>query len=123
MREISISSKTVSEIHWCINSINNSSYHINNIPNPDITIHTDASLTDWRITNGMLPTRGLQQKEELDHINVLDFAAVETGIYTYCKHERTLHVRVIFYNKTAVAYVNNMGSIKSGTGNNIGNRI
>ena len=47
--KISLSSKTVSEIHWWINSIDNSSHHVNNIPNPDITIHTDAdaSLTDW----------------------------------------------------------------------------
>ena len=37
--KISVSSKAVSEIQWWINSIDNSSYHVNDIPNPDITIH------------------------------------------------------------------------------------
>ena len=51
--KISLSSKTVSEIHWWINNIDNSCDHINNIPSPCITIHADASVTDWRITNGI----------------------------------------------------------------------
>ena len=32
--------------------IDNSCHHIN-IPNPDITIFTDASLTGWGITDGI----------------------------------------------------------------------
>ena len=36
--KISLSAKAVSEIHWWINNIDNSCHHINNIPNPDITI-------------------------------------------------------------------------------------
>ena len=43
--KISLSAKSVSEMHWDINNIDNSCHHINNIPNLDITIHTDASLT------------------------------------------------------------------------------
>ena len=122
--KISVSSKTVSEIHWWINSIDNSSHHVNNIPNPDITIHTDAdaSLTDWWITNGIFPSRGLQHKAELDHI-VLELTAVKPGIYAYCKDKSFLHVRVIFDNVTAIAYINNMGGMKNETGNNIGCRI
>ena len=53
----------------------------------------------------------------------MDFTAVETGIYTYCNDKNPLPVRVIFHNVTAITYVNNMGSIKSGTGNNIDYRI
>ena len=84
--KISLSSKTVSEIHWWINSIDNSSYHVNNIPNPNITIHTDAdaSLTDWGTNNGIFPSRGLQHKAELYHI-VLELTAVKPDIYTCCK--------------------------------------
>ena len=53
----------------------------------------------------------------------MEFTAVETGIYTYCKDKNPLPVRVIFHNVTAITYINNMGGIKSGTGNNIDCRI
>ena len=110
--------------YWWINSIDNSSHYVNNIPNPNITIHTDAdaTLTDWWITNGIFPSRGLQHKAELDHI-VLELTAVKPGIYTYSKDKNSLHVRVIFDNVTAIVYIYNMVGIKSETGNNIGCRI
>ena len=45
-------------MQWWINSIDNSCHHIN-IPNPDITIYTDASLAGWGITDGISPSRRL----------------------------------------------------------------
>ena len=42
--KIRLSAKAKAEIQWWINNIDNSCHHIN-IPNPDITIYTDASLT------------------------------------------------------------------------------
>ena len=59
---------------------------------------------------------------ELDHI-VFQLTAVQAGIYTQCKDKNSSHVRVIFDNVTAIAYVNNMGGIKSEIGNNIASRI
>ena len=120
--KISLCAKAVSEIHWWINNIDNSCQHIN-ILNPDITIHTDASLTGWGINNGISLSRGLWHKAELDHINVLKLKAIEIGIYTYCKNKSFLHVRVMCDNVTVIAYINNMGSIKSKTCNNIACRI
>ena len=57
-------------------------HHINSIPNLDITIHTDVSLTGWGITNGINPSRGLSYKTEHDHINVLELKAIEIFILT-----------------------------------------
>ena len=91
--------------------------------NPDITIYTDASLTGWEITNGIPQSRGLRHKAEQDHINVLELKAIETGIYKYCQDKISLHVRFTCDNVTAIAYINNKGSIKSETGNNIACRI
>ena len=108
---------------WRINNIDNSCHHINDIPNPDITIHIDASLTGWGITKRIFPSRGLQHKVEIDHINVLELKAIEMGIYTYCKNKNFLHVRVMCDHVTAIVYVNNMGGIKSETCNNIACRI
>ena len=106
-------------MHYWINNIGYSCHHINNIPNPDITIHTDAGLTGWKITNGISSSRGLWHKTELDHINVLKLKTIVIGIYTYCKNKNFLHVRVMCGNVTPIAYINNMGGIKSETCNNI----
>ena len=53
----------------------------------------------------------------------MELTAVKPGIYADCKDKNSLHVRVIFDNVTAIAYINNMGGIKSETCNNIANRI
>ena len=114
--------KAKTEIQWWINNTDNSCHHIN-IPNPDITIYTDASLTGLGITDVIFPPRGLWHMAELEHINVLELKAIEIGIYTYCKNKDFLHVRVICDNVTATSYVNNMTGMKSQTCNNIACRI
>ena len=53
--KLRLSAKAKAEIQWWINNIDNSCHHIN-IPNPDITIYTDASVTDWGITDGISPS-------------------------------------------------------------------
>ena len=53
--KIRLSAKAIAEIQWWGNNIDNSCHHIN-ITNPDITIYTDASLTDWDITDGISPS-------------------------------------------------------------------
>ena len=85
--------KAVSEIHWWISNIDISCHIINNISNPDITIHTDSSLTGWGITDEIFQIQVLCHKAELEHINVLKLKAVEIGIYTCCKNNNFLHVR------------------------------
>ena len=124
MREIfSLSLKAVSEINWWINNTDNSCHLINSILNPDITIHKDTSLTGWQITNEISQSQGLWHKAELDHINALELKAIEIGIYTCCKNKNFWHARVMCDNVTAIAYVNNMGGIKSESCNNTGCRV
>ena len=114
--KIRFSANAKAEIQCWINNIDNSYHHIN-IPNPDITIYYDASLTVWGITDGISPSRGLWHKAELEHINVLELKAIEIGIYTYCKKKEFLHVRVMCDKVTAISYINNMGSMTSHTYN------
>ena len=66
------------------------SLNVNNISNPDITIHTDASLTSWGTTNGVSLSWGLWYKTELEHINVLELKIIEIGIYKYRKNKTFL---------------------------------
>ena len=108
--------KAKAEIQWWINNIENSCHRIN-IPNPDITIYADTSLTDWGITDDIPPSRGLWHKAELKHINVLELKAIKIGIYSYCKNKDFLHVRVMCDNVTAISYVNNIGGKISQTCN------
>ena len=106
--KIRLSANTKTEKQWWISNIDNSCHHIN-IPNPDITIYTDARLTGWGITDVIFSSMGLWHKAGLDNINVLELKAIEIGIYTYCKNKDFLHVRVMCDNVTAVSYVNNRG--------------
>ena len=48
----------------------------------------------------------------------MELKAIEIGIYIYCKNKHLLHDRVVCDNATAIAYVNNMGVMKSETCNN-----
>ena len=52
----------------------------------------------------------------------MEIKAIETG-FIYTVKTKSLHVRFMRDNVTAIVYVNNRGSIKSGTGNNITCRI
>ena len=55
--KIILFAKGKAEIQWWINNIEISYHHIN-MPNPDITIYTDANRTGWGITDGISPNRG-----------------------------------------------------------------
>ena len=47
------------------------------------------------------------------HINVLELKAAFTGIRTYWHNRSYKRIRVMSDNATAIAYINNTGSIKS----------
>ena len=52
----------------------------------------------------------------------MELKAIETG-FIHTAKTKSLHVRFMRDNVTAIVYFNNMGSIKSETGNNIACRI
>ena len=81
---IVLSPNAICDIKWWISNIDNSYHKIQN-PDPDITIHTDASLTGWGIIDGTNLSRGLWHDSKIDNINVLELKAIEIGIYTYFK--------------------------------------
>ena len=99
--KITLSTKAKAEIKRLINNINNSCNHIN-IPNPDIIIYTDLICTDWGVNYGLLPSRELLNKAELEHINVLELKVIEMGICTYCKNKFFLHFRVMCDNVATI---------------------
>ena len=67
--------ESMKKIYWLANNIFESFAPLN-IPDPDITIYTDAILTGWGITDGKTRSGGRWEKNEITQINVLEFKAI-----------------------------------------------
>ena len=99
------------QIYWWINNIFGS-FACLNIPDPDITIYTDASLTGWGIPAGKTPLGGGWDGNEITHINVLELKVIQVRVLTYCKHKNIKHVKIMSDNTTAIPYINKKGGLK-----------
>ena len=118
-----ISSKSMDEIRWWINNVESSIRYIET-PTIDMTIFTDASSEGWGISHNKVKNGGRWDAfESTLHINCLELLAIYFGIKTFCKNKNNIHVRIMSDNTTAIAYVNNMGGIKSHMCNEITKRI
>ena len=74
----------------------------------------DASSEGWGAHCGDISTGGRWLTvEKILHINILEIKAIYFGLKTLCNGQTNIHVRVKSDNTTAVAYINNMGGIKS----------
>ena len=102
----------VEEINWWNEAL---TYSFSKIVKPpvDYIITTDASLGGWGATDGCSPTGGRWSLAEQDHINVLELKSAYLAIKAYCKYRSFKHVKIRSDNSTAIAYINNMGGMKS----------
>ena len=91
-------------IHSCVRSLST--------PGPDLFITTDASMTGWGASTGDAITGGHWADYEKEHINVLELKAVLFGLKTLFRDVTNKHIRIKSDNTTAVASINNCGSIK-----------
>ena len=112
--KISLNVEVTKELNWWLDSIEQSFQSLI-IPDIDLTIHTDASLLGWGATDGLTPIGGPWKTDEIQHINVLELQAIYYALLSYCKNKKFQHIRIMSDNSTAVAYINNMGGIKSKT--------
>ena len=81
---------------------------------PDKTLFTDASNEGWGAVLGISSTGGRWLEcEKALHINALELRAILFGLKSLCSQFRNVHIRLRADNTTAVAYINNMGGIKS----------
>ena len=84
------------------------------IPNPSITIATDASMTGWGAHLGNLSTGGLFSDEEsVEHINNLELKAVLFGLKSLTTGLHETHIKVICDNTSAVHCINKFGTSRS----------
>ena len=101
------------ELSWWIENVHKQ-IRIITRGNPEITIKTDASLTGWGATLDGLETGGHWTYEErTNHINYLELLAILLALRSFSDRIQNKNVKIMSDNTSAVAYINNMGGIKS----------
>jgi len=80
-----------------------------------LCIESDASLSGWGAFCNGVSTRGKCSLSEAEyHINYLELLAAFFALQSFLPHHSSVkHVRLKMDNTTAVANINNLGSIKS----------
>ena len=109
---ICLSSETKTLIDWWIQNIDSQFRKIETFRTFDFEVYSDASLTGWGGSFGSLTTGGLWGVEDLAHINILELKAALFTLKALCSHLSDKYIQLRMDNTTAVACVNNMGSIK-----------
>ena len=75
---------------------------------------TDASTIGWGAICKSSKIGGhWNGQESINHINYLELLAVSHALKAFCKFNEDLHVQIKSDNSCTVAYINNMGGIKS----------
>ena len=116
-RKTKLSQAAKIELQWWIFNIHSASKPLNQPP-PTLELRSDASGKGWGATDMTTLTGGRWNVSELkfaaeNKINYLELLAAGMGLKCFCKNMRNLHVLLRIDNTTAVAYLNNMGGIKS----------
>ena len=118
-----LSNESRSELTWWVNNVDSSFKPIVQ-EDPDLTLTTDASTRGWGTVFGVQKTGGLWSLEEQAfHINYLELKAVLLGLKSLLSNVHNKHIRIQSDNTTTVAYVDNMGGIKSAECNDMAQKI
>ena len=83
--------------------------------NPTLVLQTDASTSGWgaHLIGGASTGGRWTDTEATDHINVLELKAAFFGLKVLCGSAYDVHVQVQLDNRTAVAYIREMGGSRS----------
>ena len=104
------------EIEWWLENIDGTDNDIY-VPNPDMALYTDASMTGWGGVLGQHNTNGYWlEKEQHLHINVLELRAIKFSLLAFPIPE-IIHLKVLSDNTTAVQCLNNKGTSHSASCN------
>ena len=108
-----LSPESKKEISWWLENIDDSFKPIR-IPGPQHVLTTDSSKLGWGADFKNQQTGGRWSILETEkHINILELQAVLFGLKAFCKDLSNTHIRIRVDNTTAVAYINNLGGVKS----------
>lgn len=100
------------DLNWWIQNINS----IKNtlvIPNYELEIFTDASLTGWgAYSENTRANGGWKDNECTFHINYLELLAVFLGLKFFAREKYNTNILLRVDNTTAVSYINRMGGVQ-----------
>ncbi len=85
------------------------------LPTPvDITLYSDASMKGWggHTTDNTSTGGDWNEAEQKLHINTLELKAAFFTLQCFCSEVSNVHVRLMMDNTSAIACVNNFGSMK-----------
>ena len=102
------------ELTWWENNIMTATKSLKKLP-IDTTIYTDANLDGWGTVCEKSRTRGMWTKQEQAlPINALELLGAKLELFSFFKDNKDIkNIRVMMDNNTAVAYINNLGAIRS----------
>ena len=111
---MSLSGESLSELQWwSLNIDAQNGKPIRSKP-VDFWIETDASMEGMgAFSNGVSFNRQWSEDEKSWHINYLELLAIKQSVEHFCYSLVNQHIGVKSDNKTAIAYVNNMGGMVS----------
>ena len=98
----------VHNAHYVYRAIDKGSY--------DMTLSSDAPGLGWDISDGKTVGRWNNTKTTCaaeNEINYLEMSAAFMGLRAYCADRSNIHVKLNFDNTTAIAYINQMGGMRS----------
>lgn len=116
-RRMTLSDKARAELKWWVSHVHSVSNCIYR-PRAKIEIRSDASGQGWGATDLVRSAGGRWNAEELlrassNEINYLEMLAASLGLKSLCSGLRDTNILLRLDNTTAVAYLNNMGGVKS----------
>ena len=110
---VNITDSMISQLLWWIHNIKSQSKPINR-SNSQLTLTCDASLSGWGSYIGDQTAAGIWSDIETGyHINCLEMLAILYGLKSLCKNVNNKHILIRSDNTSAIAYINNMGGIRS----------
>ena len=116
-RAMNLSEEAKEELKWWINNIDKQFSPIRRNA-PTVELRTDASGLGWGATDLNRETGGRWNEAEMikagnNAINYLETLAAGLGLKSLCSNVHDAHILLRLDNTTAVAYLNNMGGVKS----------
>ena len=113
-KKCALSDQARQDLQWWASSLESVNGKSFTPLDPDIVIHSDASLTGWGACSNGLTTRGPWTKAERSlHINELELIGAFNAIKSFASSSRKIFIRIFLDNNTAVCYLNKHGGTKS----------
>ena len=121
---IIISDIAKTEILWWIENLHCCNGRSIKVPPIDLQIFTDASLSGWGSHCSSDFVHGIwSEDEKMEHINVLELKAILNAVKHFAMKYICKHICIHSDNSGAIAYVENLGGIRSKSLNNLAKEL